>query len=126
MELIVIDVTDIKNLMTKNILGLLLQIIRSNNFDHAIKLRTIQNTDWFYVITKNKDLFWKAESELKTGIVNWNRPTTGCASVVPFGGMGWSGCNRPSGYTTIEHCSLPTNSAFDREIDQNFRASCWP
>ena len=47
-------------------------------------------------------------SELKTGIVNWNRPTTGCASVVPFGGMGWSGCNRPSGYTTIEHCGHPT------------------
>ena len=105
----IIDVTDIKNLPDEEYFGPLLQIIRSNNFDHAIEIAN----DTKYglvsgVITKNKDLFWKAESELKTGIVNWNRPTTGCASVVPFGGMGWSGCNRPSGYTTIEHCGHPT------------------
>jgi succinylglutamic semialdehyde dehydrogenase len=105
----IIDVTDIKNLPDEEYFGPLLQIIRSNNFDHAIDIAN----DTKYglvsgVITKNKDLFWKAESELKTGIVNWNRPTTGCASVVPFGGMGWSGCNRPSGYTTIEHCGHPT------------------
>ena len=105
----IIDVTDIKNLPDEEYFGPLLQVIRSNNFNHAIDIAN----DTKYglvsgVITKNKDLFWKAESELKTGIVNWNRPTTGCASVVPFGGMGWSGCNRPSGYTTIEHCGHPT------------------
>jgi succinylglutamic semialdehyde dehydrogenase len=105
----IMDVTDIKNLPDEEYFGPFLQIIRSKNFDHAIEIAN----DTKYglvsgVITKNKDLFWKAESELKTGIVNWNRPTTGCASVVPFGGMGWSGCNRPSGYTTIEHCGHPT------------------
>ena len=105
----IIDVTDIKNLPDEEYFGPLLQIIRSNNFNHAIDIAN--DTKYGLVseiITKNKDLFWKAESELKTGIVNWNRPTTGCASVVPFGGMGWSGCNRPSGYTTIEHCGHPT------------------
>tara|TARA_B110000444_G_C18841216_1_gene599072 strand:- start:864 stop:2234 length:1371 start_codon:yes stop_codon:yes gene_type:complete len=105
----IIDVTDIKNLPDEEYFGPLLQVIRSNSFNHAIEIAN----DTKYglvsgVITKNKDLFWKAEAELKTGIVNWNRPTTGCASVVPFGGMGWSGCNRPSGYTTIEHCGHPT------------------
>ena len=105
----IIDVTDIKNLPDEEYFGPLLQVIRSKNFDHAIEIAN----DTKYglvsgVITKNKNLFWKAEAELKTGIVNWNRPTTGCASVVPFGGMGWSGCNRPSGYTTIEHCGHPT------------------
>jgi len=105
----IIDVTDIKNLPDEEYFGPLLQVIRSDDFDHAIDIAN----DTKYglvsgVITKNKDLFWKAEAELKTGIVNWNRPTTGCASVVPFGGMGWSGCNRPSGYTTIEHCGHPT------------------
>lgn len=105
----IIDVTDIKNLPDEEYFGPLLQVIRSENFDHAIEIAN----DTKYglvsgVITKNKNLFWKAEAELKTGIVNWNRPTTGCASVVPFGGMGWSGCNRPSGYTTIEHCGHPT------------------
>jgi succinylglutamic semialdehyde dehydrogenase len=105
----IIDVTDIKNLPDEEYFGPLLQVIRSNSFEHAIEIAN----DTKYglvsgVITKNKNLFWKAEAELKTGIVNWNRPTTGCASVVPFGGMGWSGCNRPSGYTTIEHCGHPT------------------
>ena len=105
----IIDVTDIKNLPDEEYFGPLLQVIRSDDFDHAIEIAN----DTKYglvagVITKNKNLFWKAEAELKTGIVNWNRPTTGCASVVPFGGMGWSGCNRPSGYTTIEHCGHPT------------------
>ncbi len=87
----IIDVTDIKNLPDEEYFGPLLQVIRSDDFDHAIDIAN----DTKYglvsgVITKNKDLFWKAEAELKTGIVNWNRPTTGCASVVPFGGMGWS------------------------------------
>ena len=105
----IIDVTDIKNLPDEEYFGPFLQIIRSRTFDHAIEIAN----DTKYglvsgVITKNKNLFWRAEAELKTGIVNWNRPTTGCASVVPFGGMGWSGCNRPSGYTTIEHCGHPT------------------
>ena len=105
----IIDVTDVKNLPDEEYFGPLLQVIRSDDFDHAIEIAN----DTKYglvtgVITKNKNLFWKAEAELKTGIVNWNRPTTGCASVVPFGGMGWSGCNRPSGYTTIEHCGHPT------------------
>jgi|TARA_B110000495_G_C22992256_1_gene584511 succinylglutamic semialdehyde dehydrogenase len=105
----IIDVTNIKNLPDEEYFGPLLQVIRSNDFDHAIEIAN----DTKYglvsgVITKNKNLFWKAEAELKTGIVNWNRPTTGCASVVPFGGTGWSGNNRPSGYTTIEHCGHPT------------------
>tara|TARA_B110000495_G_scaffold203169_1_gene225756 strand:+ start:141 stop:1511 length:1371 start_codon:yes stop_codon:yes gene_type:complete len=104
----IIDVTSITNLPDEEYFGPLLQVIRSDDFDHAIEIAN--NTKYGLVsgvITKNKDLFWKAESQLKTGIVNWNRPTTGCASVVPFGGMGWSGNNRPSGYTTIEHCGHP-------------------
>ena len=36
-EPVIIDVTDIKNLLTKNILTLL-QVIRSNNFNHAIDI----------------------------------------------------------------------------------------
>ena len=84
----------------------LLQIIRSNNFDHAIEIANDTKYGLVSGVTHKKQrlILESRRSELKTGIVNWNRPTTGCASVVPFGGMGWSGCNRPSGYTTIEHC----------------------
>ena len=63
----IIDVTDIKNLPDEEYFGPLLQVIRSNSFDHAIEIAN----DTKYglvsgVITKNKNLFWKAEAELKT------------------------------------------------------------
>jgi succinylglutamic semialdehyde dehydrogenase len=104
----IINVTKIKDLPDEEYFGPLLQVIRTNDFDEAIEVAN----DTRYglvsgIITSERDLFLKASEEFKTGIVNWNRPTTGCASVVPFGGMGWSGNNRPSGYTTIEHCGHP-------------------
>jgi succinylglutamic semialdehyde dehydrogenase len=104
----IIDVTDIKDLPDEEYFGPLLQIIRTKDFDEAIEVAN--DTKYGLVsgiITSERELFIQASEEFKTGIVNWNRPTTGCASVVPFGGMGWSGNNRPSGYTTIEHCGHP-------------------
>ena len=104
----IINVTNIKDLPDEEYFGPLLQVIRTKDFDEAIEVAN----DTRYglvsgIITSERDLFLKAAEEFKTGIINWNRPTTGCASVVPFGGMGWSGNNRPSGYTTIEHCGHP-------------------
>jgi succinylglutamic semialdehyde dehydrogenase len=104
----IIDVTDIKDLPDEEYFGPLLQIIRTKDFAEAIEVAN--DTKYGLVsgiITSERELFIQASEEFKTGIVNWNRPTTGCASVVPFGGMGWSGNNRPSGYTTIEHCGHP-------------------
>lgn len=44
------------------------------------------------------------------GVVNWNRPTTGAAGAMPFGGLGESGNHRPAGYFATDFCSDPVAS----------------
>ena len=51
--------------------------------------------------------FW---ANVRAGIVNWNRPTTGAASSAPFGGVGKSGNHRPSAYYAADYCAYPVAS----------------
>jgi len=46
----------------------------------------------------------------RAGVVNWNRPTTGAASDMPFGGVGESGNHRPSAYYAADYCAYPVAS----------------
>ncbi len=47
---------------------------------------------------------------VRAGIINWNKPTTGAASNLPFGGVGLSGNHRPSAYFAADYCSYPIAS----------------
>lgn len=49
-------------------------------------------------------------SEVDAGVLHWNHPTTGATGVLPFGGLGWSGNHRSSGYFACDYCSDPTAS----------------
>lgn len=49
-------------------------------------------------------------TEVRAGVVNWNRPTTGAASAAPFGGLGESGNHRPSAYYAADYCAYPVAS----------------
>ena len=49
-------------------------------------------------------------AEVRAGVVNWNRPTTGAASAAPFGGLGESGNHRPSAYYAADYCAYPVAS----------------
>ena len=44
------------------------------------------------------------------GVVNLNRPTTGAAGDMPFGGLGLSGDHRPSAYYAADYCAYPVAS----------------
>jgi len=48
-----------------------------------------------------------AQPRLRAGIVNWNKPTTGAASTLPFGGPGLSGNHRPAAYYAADYCAWP-------------------
>ncbi len=48
--------------------------------------------------------------ESRAGIVNRNRPTTGAAGNMPFGGLGDSGNHRPSAYYAADYCAYPVAS----------------
>ena len=65
------------------------------------------------VFSKDRALYEKALLEAKVGLVNWNRTTNGASSKMPFGGMGKSGNDRPSGDFAIQYCSVPVASLED-------------
>ena len=116
----IIDVTDVKERPDVELFGPLLQIVRVAGFDDAI--REANNSRYGLSASlvggtpEQYNQFW---SNVRAGIVNWNRPTNGAASNAPFGGVGISGNHRPSAYYAADYCAYPVVSA---EIE-NPRAS---
>lgn len=47
---------------------------------------------------------------IRAGVVNFNRPTTGAAGDMPFGGLGDSGNHRPSAWYAADYCAYPVAS----------------
>ncbi|BBD97542.1 succinylglutamate-semialdehyde dehydrogenase [Sphingobium amiense] len=108
----IIDVTDVKDRPDVELFGPLLQIIRvadfadaigeANNSRYGLSASLIGGTPEQY------NQFW---SNVRAGIVNWNRPTNGATSNAPFGGVGISGNHRPSAFYAADYCAYPVVSA---------------
>ncbi|CAN5410926.1 succinylglutamate-semialdehyde dehydrogenase [soil metagenome] len=64
---------------------------------------------------KNWDRFIR---RIRAGVVNFNRPTTGAAGDMPFGGLGDSGNHRPSAWYAADYCAYPVAS-FEAEAVKN-------
>lgn len=62
------------------------------------------------LVSDNAALWDHARPRLRAGIVNWNKPTTGAASSMPFGGPGLSGNFRPGAYYAADYCAWPQAS----------------
>ena len=58
---------------------------------------------------------------IRAGVVNFNRPTTGAAGDMPFGGLGASGNHRPSAYYAADYCAYPVAS-FEAETVANIES----
>ncbi len=70
------------------------------------------------IFTQDEKLYKRACLYAKVGILNWNRSTVGANSLMPFGGLGRSGNDRPSGYFAIYYCTSPLASLQDHnELD---------
>ena len=84
------------------------QIIRTLDLDAAI---TAANDTRFGLasglICEDATKWDYAQPRLRAGIVNWNKPTTGAASTLPFGGPGLSGNHRPAAYYAADYCAWP-------------------
>ena len=102
-----IEVDGIKT-ADEEVFGPLLTVRRANSLDAAI---TEANATAFGLsagIVTDNDEVWKTFWALsRAGIVNRNRPTTGAASTMPFGGPGLSGNLRPSAYYAADYCAFP-------------------
>ena len=106
-----IDVTAVPEVEDVEHFGPLLQLIRVDNFDAA--LREANRTAFGLaagLLSDRRDLYTHFYREIRAGVVNWNRPTTGASGKLPFGGIGLSGNHRPSGYYATDYCSYPVAS----------------
>jgi len=103
----VIDVTGL-SVPDEELFGPLLQVYRVKDFDHALD---VANATRFGLsgglISDDPALWTRVKNELRAGIVNWNRPTTGASGAMPFGGPGLSGSLRPSAYYAADYVAYP-------------------
>jgi succinylglutamic semialdehyde dehydrogenase len=103
-----IEVTDVKNRADEELFGPILQIIRVDHFDDAI--REANNTRFGLaagLLCDDAELWQRFIHESRAGIVNWNKQLTGASSSAPFGGIGESGNHRPSAYYAADYCAWP-------------------
>ena len=69
----------------------LLQLLRYDTFDEAIALANRTRSGLAAgLLSDDPSRHARFLSEIRAGIVNWNRPTTGAAGSAPFGGIGAS------------------------------------
>lgn len=97
--------------------GPLLQIYKYEIFDEAIT--AANNTQYGLsagLLSSNINNFEKFYSLIRAGIVNWNRPTTGAAGTLPFGGVGHSGNYRPGAFYAADYCAYPMTSQYSEHL----------
>ena len=107
----IVDVTDLAERPDVELFGPLLQVVRVADFDSAI--REANATAYGLSASliggqpQDYDRFW---ANIRAGVINWNRPTSGASSAQPFGGIGLSGNHRPSAYYAADYCAYPVAS----------------
>ncbi len=106
----IVDVTAI-DAPDAEVFAPLLQVRRVKDFDTAI---IAANATRFGLagglISDDAALWARARSEMRAGVLNWNRPTTGASGALPFGGPGLSGNARPSAWYAADYCAWPVAS----------------
>ncbi len=107
-----IDVTDVADRPDEEMFGPVLQMIRVKDFDAAID--EANNTRFGLAASlvggtpAMYDKFW---ANVRSGVINWNKPTNGAPSNAPFGGVGLSGNHRPSAFYAADYCAYPVTSS---------------
>jgi succinylglutamic semialdehyde dehydrogenase len=112
----IIDTTAMAERPDVELFGPLLQVIKVDDFDAAI---AEANNSRFglcaALIGGNPQEYNRFWANIRAGVVNWNRTTTGSSSAAPFGGTGLSGNHRAASYYTADSCAYPVTSA---ELEQ--------
>ncbi len=106
-----IDVTSIGDRADREIFGPLLMVIRVADYDAA--LDEANKTRFGLVaalLSDSRAHYERFVQHVRAGLINWNRPTTGASSLLPFGGADDSGNHRPTGYYAADYCAYPVAS----------------
>lgn len=107
----IIDMTKVLSPLDEEIFAPLVQIHRYKTFDQAIELANQTRYGLAAgLLSDNEQHYEQFYQQIRAGLINWNRPTTGAASSLPFGGIGLSGNHRPSAYFAADYCAYPVAS----------------
>ena len=102
-----IDVTGVAT-PDEEMFGPLLQIHRAADFDHALDIANATRFGLAGGLISDDPALWaRVKNELRVGVLNWNRPTTGASGALPFGGPGLSGSLRPSAAYAADYAAYP-------------------
>lgn len=104
------DVTD-ATMPDEEIFAPIVQVTRVRDFDAAIEAANATRYGLSAGLVSTDDALWERfVLESRAGVVNRNRPTTGAAGSMPFGGLGESGNHRPSAYYAADYAAYPMAS----------------
>jgi succinylglutamic semialdehyde dehydrogenase len=106
----ILDVTGL-DVPDAEIFAPVLQVIRVADFDAAIRAANATAFGLSGGLISADEALWRRYADrARAGVLNWNRPTTGAAGTMPFGGLGASGNHRPSAYFAADYCAYPVAS----------------
>ncbi|PHS26078.1 MAG: succinylglutamate-semialdehyde dehydrogenase [Robiginitomaculum sp.] len=95
----------------EEVFGPLLQVYRVDSFEEAIRRANATKYGLSAGLISDDRALWDTfVRDIRAGIVNYNRPTTGAASTMPFGGPGLSGNFRPGAWYAADYCAWPMAS----------------
>ncbi len=116
-----IDITGV-NVPDEEIFAPFLQVTRVATFDDAIRMANETRYGLSAGLVSDDPANWDHFiHRIRAGVVNFNRPTTGAAGDMPFGGLGASGNHRPSAYYAADYCAYPVAS-FEADSVRNIES----
>ena len=114
----ILDVTGV-DVPDEEIFAPFLSVIRAPTFEAAIQAANTTRYGLSAGLVSDDPANWERFiRRIRAGVVNFNRPTTGAAGDMPFGGLGASGNHRPSAYYAADYCAYPVAS-FEAEAVRN-------
>lgn len=120
-----LDVTHVQSQSDVEIFGPLPQLCWVEDFESAIQ--EANRTSYGLaagLLCDDEQLYIQFLKQVRAGLINWNRPTTGASGALPFGGIGQSGNHRPSAYYAADYCAYPVASA--ESVTLTLPSTCSP
>ena len=106
----IIDVTGVE-VPDEEMFAPFLSVTRVPTFDAAIAAANATRYGLSAGLVSDDPKTWdRFIRRIRAGVVNFNRPTTGAAGDMPFGGLGDSGNHRPSAWYAADYCAYPVAS----------------
>ncbi len=112
-----LEITGMDHLSDEEVFGPLLTVRRVPDFSAAIVEANHTRYGLSAGLISDDPAAWEQFiHEIRAGVVNWNRQTTGASGKLPFGGCGLSGNHRPAGFFSADYCSWPIGSLESAEL----------